>query len=203
MTDECEKPVNGHRHTISISINGIAYKTQENKLTTAEILALAGFTPEDYTLVRKEKPSEALPLDQPIHLKDGDEFLALRKTNTVSEIGGMKDLESFFSERLGVAVDYLKGGNGENLIIHDVEIPAGPLVGKVCDIGIQCTVSSPFNPHPAFHTRPPLVPFGTNATQAGKISVDWQYWSRQWPKPPLSAEEVWAWVLTALTKATL
>jgi len=152
MTDECEKPVNGHRHTISISINGIAYKTQENKLTTAEILALAGFTPEDYTLVRKEKPSEALPLDQPIHLKDGDEFLALRKTNTVSEIGGMKDLESFFSERLGVAVDYLKGGNGENLIIHDVEIPAGPLVGKVCDIGIQCTVSSPFNPHPAFHT---------------------------------------------------
>jgi len=204
MAENMTEPGIGHAHKISIRINGIEHRTSDHKQTVAQVLALGGFTVEDYTLVSKDEPSVPLPPEEILHLKDGDEFLALRKTNPVSEIGGMQDLERFFVEELGRRVEYLKGANGDNLIIHDVEIPAGPLAGKVCDIGIQCTDSRPFALFPAFHTRPQLVSMGQeNATHPGKIAPEWQYWSRQWQKPPLSPGEVWAWVLTALTKAKI
>jgi hypothetical protein len=203
MAELEDKPDKGPKNLITILINGIAHQTREHTLTVSQVLALAGFTTEDYTLVRKEAPSVALPVDEVLHLKDGNEFLALRKTNPVSELSNMRDLELFFSERLGRMIEYVDGGNGKNLIIHDVLIPVGPLAGKVCDIGIQYTDSTPFNPFPAFHTRPALVAVNTNSTQAGRISAEWQYWSRQWTKPPLSPDEVWAWILTALTQATI
>jgi len=190
-----------HGHQISFFVNNIKHKTKDHSLSAEAILRIAGFTSEDYTLVRETNPSEAIPPEGIVELHEGDRFLALRKTNTVSEISGMKDIESFFSEKLGLRVDYLKGNNGENLVVHDVAIPAGALAGKVCDIALQCTESVPFMPHPAFHTKPALVP-PQQGVQEGKITPDWQYWSRQWPKPPLSAEEVWSWILTALTQAT-
>ncbi len=113
------------------------------------------------------------------------------------------DLEAFFAEKLGFKTGYVKGNNGDYLVVRDVVILAGPLAGKICDIALQCNASLPFMPHPAFHTKPALVAMGTNGTQAGQITSEWQYWSRQWPKLPLSAEEVWSWILTALTQATI
>jgi hypothetical protein len=192
-----------HGHAIHFVVNNITHETQNHTLRAEEILRIAGFTSADYTLVREAAPGEALPPESEVHLRDGERFLALRKTNTVSELGGIKDLEAFFSEKLGLRTDYVKGNNGDNLVVHDVEILVGPLAGRVCDIALQSNASTPFMPHPAFHTRPTLVAMGTNGTQAGRITSDWQYWSRQWPKPPLSAEEVWSWILTALTQATL
>lgn len=192
-----------HGHPLRFFINNIEHRTKDHSLSAEEILRIAGFTSEDYTLVLEANPGEAIPLDMIVELHEGERFLALRKTNTVSEISGMKDIEAFFSEKLGLRVDYLKGNNGDNLVIHDVTIPAGALTGKVCDIALQCTDSLPFMPRPAFHTKPPLAAAGTNGTQAGQITPEWQYWSRQWPKAPLSADEIWAWVLTALTQASL
>jgi len=192
-----------HGHQISFFVNNIKHKTREKELSAEAILRLAGFESADYTLVRETAPSNPIPPESIVPIHEGERFLALRKTNTVSEISGMKDLESFFSEKLGLRVDYLKGNNGDNLVIHNFAIQAGPLAGKVCDIALQCTDSNPFMPHPAFHTKPALAAVGTNGTQDGRIGSGWQYWSRQWPKAPLSADEVWAWVLTALTQATL
>lgn len=192
-----------HGHQLRFYVNNIEHRTKDRSLSAEEILRKAGFATEDYTLVRETNPGEVIPPEKVVQIQEGERFLALRKTNTVSEISGMKDIEAFFSEKLGLKVDYLKGNNGDNLVVHDVPISAGALAGKTCDIALQCNQSVPFMPHPAFHTRPALDTAGTNGTQAGHISPEWQYWSRQWPKPPLSAEEVWAWILTALTKATL
>jgi hypothetical protein len=192
-----------HGHQIHYYVNNIHYKTHDHELSAEMILRLAGFSSADYTLVQEANPSQPIPPESMVRIHEGEHFLALRKTNPVSEISGMKDIESFFTEKLGLSVDYLKGNNGDNLVVHNVAIPAGPLAGKVCDIALQCTDSNPFLPHPAFHTKPPLAATGTNGTQAGQITPEWQYWSRQWPKPPLSADEVWAWVLTALTQATV
>jgi hypothetical protein len=191
-----------HGHQIRFYVNNIEHRTKDRSLSAEEILRIAGFPSEDYTLVLETNPGEVIPLEKVVQLHDGERFLALRKTSTVSEISGMKEIEAFFSEKLALRVDYLKGNNGDNLVVHDVMIPAGVLAGKTCDIALKCNESRPFMPHPAFHTRPPLAIAGPNGTQAGQISPEWQYWSRQWPKPPLSAEEVWAWILTALTKAT-
>jgi hypothetical protein len=200
--DHGHEAEHGHGHKIRFFVNNIEYKTHNHELSAEAILRIAGFTSADYTLVLESNPSQPLPPEGMIHLHDGERFLALRKTNPVSEISGMKDIESFFAEKLGLKVDYLKGNNGDNLVAHDVTIPAGPFAGKVCDIALQCTDSIPFLPHPAFHTKPALAAAGTNSTQAGQITGEWQYWSRRWPKPPVSADEVWAWVLTTLTQAT-
>ena len=192
-----------HGHQIRYFVNNIQYKTHNHELSAEEILRAAGFASADYSLVLESNPSQPLLPDSMVRIHEGERFLALRKTNTVSEISGMKDIESFFSEKLGLRVDYQKGNNGENLVVHDVTILAGPLAGKTCDIALQCTDSNPFMPHPAFHTKPALAAVGTNGTQGGQISPEWQYWSRQWPKPPQSADEVWSWVLTALTQASI
>jgi hypothetical protein len=203
--DHGHEAEHGHDHGLPIRffVNNIEHKTPEHELSAEAILRIAGFTSADYTLVQEANPSQALPPESMVQIHDGERFLALRKTNPVSEISGMKDIESFFSEKLGFRVDYLKGNNGDNLVVHDVTIPAGVFAGKICDIALQCNESIPFMPHPAFHTKPALAAVSTNGTQAGRITPEWQYWSRQWPKPPLSADEVWAWILTALTQAML
>jgi hypothetical protein len=115
----------------------------------------------------------------------------------------MTDLEIFAAKKLGLATEHVKGTNGDNLVIKTVSISGGRLTGRSCDIALAVTNSVPFNPLPYFHTRPARVENGkTNGTSAGQTSPDWQYWSRKWTSPPRSPEDVWAWVLTALTQAT-
>lgn len=182
-------------------VNGVRYRTTEHQMLPEDILRIAGYNQEDYVLVRAKNPDKPLPLGKPEHIENGESFLALKKTNPVSAISGMADIERFVVEKLDLKVEYVKGANGDNLVIHEVTVPGGALEGKKCDVALLCTSSVPFNPHPSFHTRPALVPASTNGTSAGQISPEWQYWSRKWLTAPLSPEHVWAWILTALTQA--
>ncbi len=191
-----------HPHEIHFFINGIRHSTDHHELPAEEILRIGGFSSAEYKLVRVDKPDAELPPGTPVHIHEGEKFLALKKKNEFSDIGGMADIERFAAEKLGLTTKHVKGSNGENLILKNVVVPGGRLAGKSCDVAIAITNSVPFNPLPYFHTRPSLVDNGpANGTSAGKISPDWQYWSRRWSAPPRSPEDVWAWVLTALTQA--
>jgi hypothetical protein len=189
-----------HEHEIHFFVNGVRHSTDRHELLAEEILRIAGFNSEHYKLVRTDKPDTEIAPGELVHLHDEEKFLALKKSNEFSDIGGMSDLEQYFSERLGFTTEHVSGTNGDNVVIKSVVVPGGILVGKTCDIAIASTKSVPFNPLPYFHTRPALVANG-NGTAAGQISSDWQYWSRKWDSPPRTPEEVWAWLLTALTQA--
>lgn len=190
-----------HAHEVHFFLNGVRHTTHEHQLPPEEILRIGGFSSEDYKLVTADKPNEELVPGVPVPIKDGEKFLALKKTNQFSDIATMRDIERFIVDSLELKTEYIKGGNGDNLAIKDFVIPSGTLAGTKCDIAIACTGSVPFNPHPYFHVRPELVPTGQSGTQAGKITSEWQYWSRQWLKPPRAPEDMWAWVLTALIEA--
>ena len=191
-----------HEVEFHFFLNGVNHTSHHQEITPEEILRIGGFAPDEYKLVRVKKPDEELLPGVPVRIENGEKFLALKKSNPFSDITGMADIEQFIVERLALKVEYVKGGNGDNLVMKDFEIPAGSLAGKKCDLALPCTNSVPFNPHAYFHTRPALVPNDSvHGTQAGKVSPDWQYWSRQWSKPPRGPEEVWAWILTALTDA--
>jgi hypothetical protein len=101
--------------------------------------------------------------------------LLLNRQLSGSFLAEGRDLEVFFSERLGFTVDYVKGTNGDNLVVHDVVNPAGPLAGQVCDIALQSNGSIPFMPHPAFHTKPAVVAMGTTNGTTRQITAEWQY----------------------------
>jgi hypothetical protein len=189
-------------HAICFFVNGVEHSTDQHELLAEEILRIGGFKAEEYKLVTAEKPDSELVPGTLVHIHEGERFLALKKKNEFSDIGGMPEIERFVTENLGLAVDHVHGNNGENLVIKNVVVPGGPLAGKTCDVAILVTNSVPFNPMPYFHTRPALVDYGpVNGTQPGQISAEWQYWSRKWITPPHLPEDVWAWVLTALTQA--
>jgi hypothetical protein len=189
-------------HEIHFFVNGIRHSTDRHELPAEEILRIAGFSTDQYKLVRAEKPDTEVPPDALVHIHEGEKFLALKKQNEFTDITGMPDIERFVTERLGLKTEHVKGANGENVVIKDVVVPAGSLTGKRCDLALPHTSSVPFNPLPYFHTRPALVANGSaNGTQTGQVSAEWQYWSRKWTSPPRTPEDVWAWVLTALTQA--
>lgn len=189
-------------HEFHIFINGVERTTHEHELLPEEILRIGGFTSSEYKLMKVNAPNVELVPGTSVQMEDGEKFLALKKSNPFSDINGIPEIEKFIIEKLGLKSEHIQGSNGENLVAKDFVVPAGCLAGKICDIAIACTNSAPFNPHPYFHVRPALVSNGSaNGTQAGQITADWQYWSRRWVTPPKSPEEVWAWVLTALTEA--
>lgn len=191
-----------HVHEISFFVNGVKHTTHEHELSAEQILQVAGFSADEYKLVTAKEPDKELQPGTLVEIENGEKFLALKKVNQFTDIAGMSDIERFVSERLGLKTEYLKGNNGDNLIIRDFVVPAGKLEGKQCDIALACTSSVPFIPHPYFHIRPALAGDGhANGTQGGKITSEWQYWSRKWPAPPKGPEDIWAWILTALTQA--
>jgi len=193
--------MHGH-HLIHFFVNNVRHETERNELRGEEILQIGGFTSTEYKLVRKDQPDVEIPPDAEVHLHDGDHFLALKKQNPFSDLGGMADIGRFIADKLGLETEQVSGANGNNLVIKNAVVPSGRLAGRTCDVAIAVTNSQPFNPPPYFHTRPPLVDNGpANGTQAGQISPEWQYWSRKWTSPPRSPEDVWAWILTALTQA--
>ena len=71
-----------------------------------------------------------------------------------TDIAGTSEIEQFVSGRLGLKTEYVKGNNGDNLVIKEFVIPGGKLDGKKCDIALACTTSVPYIPHPYFHVRP-------------------------------------------------
>jgi hypothetical protein len=189
-------------HEIHFFVNGVKHITHEHELLPEEILRIGGFTSSEYKLVKADAPSVELVPGVPVHMENGEKFLALKKANQFSDINGMSEIEQFVVEKLCLKSEHIQGSNGDNLVVKDFVVPAGSLAGKTCDIALACTSSAPFNPHPYFHIRPALVSNGpANGTQPGQITTDWQYWSRKWLTPPKSPEDVWAWVLTALTEA--
>lgn len=90
-------------------------------------------------------------------------------------------------------------------VIHDVEVPAGPLRGRKCDIAIQRINTVPYTVPAAIHTRPPLVPMSPGVpmgTQASSLGANWQYWSRRYDRTP-TPQGIWAHVLGVLSNVVL
>jgi hypothetical protein len=89
--------------------------------------------------------------------------------------------------------------------VGDVEVPAGPLRGKKCDIAIQRINTVPYTVPAAIHTRPALVPMSPGpplGTQASPLGAEWQYWSRRYDRIP-TAHGIWAHVLGILSNVVL
>lgn len=67
------------------------------------------------------------------------------------------------------------------IVIRNYRIPAGSLTGKVCNVAVLKTTTTPYVAPAAIHTNPPLVPMDMNSryrTQQSGIGPTWQYWSR-------------------------
>lgn len=112
------------------------------------------------------------------------------------------DLETYVRS-LGYAVDTVVGERDQQpyLVVRDLTIPHGGLVGRVCDVAIQKTTAVPFVVPPAIHTRPELVamnPAEPVGTQPSPIGDGWQYWSRRFDRPP-TPRAIWTHFLTILS----
>src|SRR4051794_20380705 len=99
-----------------------------------------------------------------------------------------------YLKSLGYAVEVVVGVNNvEYSVVKDLKIKTGNLKGVVCDVAIQRPTEIPYVLPAAIHTRPHLLPMDTappNATQAGQIGPEWQYWSRTYARPP-SPRGIW------------
>jgi hypothetical protein len=100
--------------------------------------------------------------------------------------------------KLGYSVDRIQGSDGQfYIVIRSITIPKGTLSQKQCDVAILWTNENPWVPQAAIHTRPILVPIGTQATQQSAIGPEWQYWSRRFDHSP-TPKRFLAHVLTIL-----
>lgn len=85
---------------------------------------------------------------------------------------------------LGLTVETIADPGGTPyLVICGYRIATGPLAGEVCDLAIQRTSAIPYQPPPAIHTKPHLVPMIRERYNvlASALGDDWQYWSRTVP----------------------
>lgn len=102
---------------------------------------------------------------------------------------------------LGMTAEPMQGADGADYtVVRSVELPAGSLRGRVCDIAIKRETAVPYVPPPAVHTRPALVPMNTGeplGTQPSGIGPDWQYWSRRFDRTP-TPQSLWIHILTVL-----
>ena|ERR1700722_9935588 len=112
------------------------------------------------------------------------------------------DSFELYLQGIGYAVSTIQDPAGMAFtVIHQVEIPAGPLRGSKCDIAIQRINTVPYTVPAALHTRPALVPMSPGppiGTQASSLGSDWQYWSRRYDRAP-TPQGVWAHVLGVLS----
>lgn len=110
------------------------------------------------------------------------------------------DLEEYLRQR-GYTVELLTALNGEVYIrIPDVEVPAGPNAGRICDVAIQRCTSTPYATPAAIHTKPCLYPKGTRAIQESILGPDWAYWSRRLDRPP-TPKNIITHIMTVLSEA--
>lgn len=104
---------------------------------------------------------------------------------------------------LGLIVETTQDSAGcPFIVIRDVVVPAGSLVGQTCDIALARCRTTPYMCPPAVHTRPALVQMdmvGPLKTQESSLGIDWQYWSRRFDHSP-SPQRVWAHILTVLSE---
>lgn len=99
---------------------------------------------------------------------------------------------------LGLAVESLTGADGQAYtLIRKMRIPTGAQKGKTCDVAVLRSASVPYLPPSAIHTRPALVPMGTQSAQASGIGPDWQYLSRRFDHPA-TPKALWTHILTVL-----
>jgi AraC-like DNA-binding protein len=64
-------------HKVTYLVNGEKQETLEHKLTVAQILERAGFTPAtEYQLIRDEGHHKFENYEQEVHLHDGERFTA-------------------------------------------------------------------------------------------------------------------------------
>jgi hypothetical protein len=105
---------------------------------------------------------------------------------------------------IGYPIERATGSDGqEYLVVRDVGIQMGPLVGKVCDVAIQLLNAVPFTMPAAIQVRPALLPMQGGepyGTQASPLGEGWQYWSRRFDGIPNPAA-IWAAVLKILNQA--
>ena len=104
---------------------------------------------------------------------------------------------------LGYTVEPAQDATGAPyIVVRDITIPTGSLVGRICDVALARCQSVPYICPPAVHTRPALVPMDTVGplkTQVSQLGPDWQYWSRRFDRSP-SPQRIWTHVLTVLTE---
>jgi hypothetical protein len=112
--------------------------------------------------------------------------------------------------------EYIRNAGNEVVVIQDpagtqftcvrnVNVPAGPLRGRICDIAIQRINTVPYTVPAAIHTKPPLVPMSPGepiGTQPSTLGPEWQYWSRRYDRPP-TVQGIWAHMLGILSKVAL
>lgn len=107
------------------------------------------------------------------------------------------DLDAYVTG-LGFTVESLTGDdNGHYSVIRAVVVPAGPHKGTTCDVAILRSASVPYVPPSAVHTRPALVPMGTQSAQASGVGPEWQYLSRRFDRPA-TPKALWIHILTVL-----
>jgi hypothetical protein len=86
-------------------------------------------------------------------------------------------------------------------VVRDLEIPAGPLRRKCCDVAWTRSAETPYVMAAAIQTNPPLVAMGSSGTQPSPLA-GWQYWSRRYDHP-INPQRIWASVLTVLAEPNL
>ena len=104
---------------------------------------------------------------------------------------------------LGYEVSIIRDPGGQfYTVIHSVEITAGSLRGRRCDVALLRPATVPYTVASAIHTRPALVPMDTAGplkTQSSVLGADWQYWSRRFDHAPMP-HQILAHVLSVLSE---
>lgn len=100
-------------------------------------------------------------------------------------------------ESTGYAVESIKVGAENYVIIKAVAISGGSRAGKSCDVAILRSTANPWVPQAAVHVRPHLVAMGTASSQASALGPDWQYLSRRFDRVP-TPRSFLAHILTVL-----
>lgn len=116
-----------------------------------------------------------------------------------------EDIEEHF-RTLGWTVETITDqGNAPFLVVRDYTVPAGSLAGTTCDLAIQRTAAIPYQPPPAIHTRPHLVPMdqGRFNVLVSSLGPDWQYWSRTVPPERQTPSGMVAHIATVFAQVVL
>ena len=73
--------------TVNFTLDGRPFTTDDPHQTAAEILVLAGLSPDGYDLgeIRRGRPEpKRFKDEQPVHIEDGDRFVSIRERAEVA-----------------------------------------------------------------------------------------------------------------------